>query len=121
MLKRAGHAQDPLGANGTSQGELTLECPACPHPGRNLPEGWDEAPPALRYIVTLSMVVDWSLTSFRSFLYTLFLAIDANFKLKGKDRGINDVELAPGWGCFVEESRYQEHIARYVDQPEVRL
>jgi len=56
-----------------------------------------------------------------SFLYILFLAIDANFKLKGKDRRIDDVELAPGWGCFVEESRYQEHLALYVDQPEVRV
>lgn len=54
-----------------------------------------------------------------SFLYTLFLAIDANFKLKGKDRGITDIELAPGWGCFVEETHYQEHLAHYVDQPEV--
>lgn len=53
------------------------------------------------------------------FLYTLFLAVDANFKLKGKDRGIHDPELAPGWASFVEEGRYQEHIRQYVDQPEV--
>jgi hypothetical protein len=53
------------------------------------------------------------------FLYTLFLAVDANFKLKGKDRGINDPELAPGWASFVEEGRYQEHIMQYVDQTEV--
>jgi hypothetical protein len=62
-----------------------------------------------------------SLTACISFLYTLFLAIDANFKLKGKDRGIDDIELAPGWGCFVEEKRYQEHLAQYVDQPEVSV
>jgi len=55
------------------------------------------------------------------FLYTLFLAADANFKLKGKDRSIHDPELAPGWASFVEEGRYQEHIAQYVDQPEVCL
>lgn len=53
------------------------------------------------------------------FLYTLFLAVDANFKLKGKDRGIDDLELAPGWASFVEEVRYQEHIVQYVDQAEV--
>ena len=40
----------------------------------------------------------------------LFLAMDTNFKLKGKDRGINDPELAPGWVSFVEESRFQEHL-----------
>jgi hypothetical protein len=56
---------------------------------------------------------------FCRFLYTLFLAADANFKLKGKDRGINDPELAPGWASFVEERRYQEHIMQYVDQTEV--
>ena len=53
------------------------------------------------------------------FLYTLFLAADANFKLKGKDRGIHDPELAPGWASFVEEGRYQKHIMQYTDQPEV--
>jgi hypothetical protein len=55
-----------------------------------------------------------------SFLYTQFLAVDANFKLKGKDRGINDPDLTPGWASFVEDSRYQEHIIKYVDQAEVR-
>jgi hypothetical protein len=55
------------------------------------------------------------------FLYTLYLAIDANFKLKGKDRGLDDVELAPGWGAFVEEAAYQAFIGPYVAQPEVSL
>lgn len=53
------------------------------------------------------------------FLYTQFLAVDANFKLKGKDRGINDPDLTPGWASFVEDGRYHNHIAQYVDQPEV--
>ncbi|KAI0245298.1 hypothetical protein BJV78DRAFT_1277455 [Lactifluus subvellereus] len=100
MLKRAGRGQDPAGAGATAQGELAVECPACPHPDWNLPEGWQSAGPLL-------------------FLYTLFLAADTNFKLKGKDRGINDLELAPGWASFVEEGRYQEHIRQYVDQPKI--
>jgi hypothetical protein len=54
-------------------------------------------------------------------MYTLFVAIDANFKLKLKNRGINDPELAPGWASFVEESSYQNHIRNYIEQPEVRL
>ncbi len=53
------------------------------------------------------------------FLFTLFLAIDANFKLKNKDRGIKDFELDPGYGCYVENSRYKSHLAQYVDQQEV--
>ena len=53
------------------------------------------------------------------FLYILYISVDANFKLKGKDWGLKDVELMPGWGPFVEESGYQAFIANYVDQPEV--
>jgi hypothetical protein len=52
-------------------------------------------------------------------LYTLFLAVDANFKLKGKERGIEDFELDPGWGSYVQNERYKAHVKEYVDQPEV--
>ena len=54
------------------------------------------------------------------FLYILYLAVDANFKLKGKDRKLQDIELMPGGGAFVEESAYQAHICNYIGQPEVR-
>ena len=54
------------------------------------------------------------------FLYILYLAVDANFKLKGKNWKLQDIELMPGGGAFVEESAYQAHICNYVDQPEVR-
>jgi len=33
MLKCAGCGQDPAGVGATAQGELAIECPACPHPG----------------------------------------------------------------------------------------
>lgn len=55
------------------------------------------------------------------FLYTFFLSFDANFKLKQKERGIRDIELSPGWGCYVETSRYQKHIALHVDEPDVSM
>lgn len=48
MLKRAGRGHDPAGVAATAPGELAVECPACPHPGRNLPDGWDQAPPEIR-------------------------------------------------------------------------
>jgi hypothetical protein len=47
MLKRTGRGQDPAGASATGQGELAVKCPACPHSGRNLPEGWELAGPQL--------------------------------------------------------------------------
>ena len=45
LLKRGGRAHDDSGVNGTKGGELALMCPSCPHPGINLPEGWQNAPP----------------------------------------------------------------------------
>jgi len=54
------------------------------------------------------------------FLYTLFIAVDANFKLKGKERHLNDVELMSGRGAYVPEAEYQAHIAKHSDQKEVR-
>lgn len=43
-LKRGGRGHDPSGATGTSNGELAVLCPSCPHPGINLPEDWASAP-----------------------------------------------------------------------------
>jgi hypothetical protein len=52
-------------------------------------------------------------------LYALFIAVDGNFKLKGKEQNLKDVELMPGWGAYVPQDKYQEHIANYVDESEV--
>jgi hypothetical protein len=43
MLKRAGRGHDPEGVAATKPGSLAVECPACPHDGRNLPEDWRSA------------------------------------------------------------------------------
>ncbi|KAG6846689.1 hypothetical protein H0H93_012418 [Arthromyces matolae] len=40
MLKRSGRGHDPNGVAATKPGECALPCPACPHPGRNLPPDW---------------------------------------------------------------------------------
>ncbi|KAH9911957.1 uncharacterized protein BXZ73DRAFT_56700, partial [Epithele typhae] len=47
-LKRAGRAHDPAGAAATQPGDLAVECPACPHPGINLPPGWETADDGVR-------------------------------------------------------------------------
>ena len=46
--------------------------------------------------------------------------MDANFKLKGKDRGFTDLEMTSGWSYFVNEHKYQEHLKDFVDESEVR-
>lgn len=48
MLKRAGRGHDPEGAKATRMGECAVECVACPHPGKNLPDGWESAPEGVK-------------------------------------------------------------------------
>lgn len=49
MLKRFGRGHDPGGVATTQPGSCAVQCPACPHPGVNLPEDWQNAPPERRY------------------------------------------------------------------------
>lgn len=51
MLKRAGRIHDPSGILNTQAGECALLCPACPHPDKNLPPGWDTVGEDKRYVV----------------------------------------------------------------------
>lgn len=45
--------------------------------------------------------------------------LDANFRLKLKDRGFDDVDLTSGWAYFVEDSKYRDFIKEIGDQQEV--
>ncbi|THU75829.1 hypothetical protein K435DRAFT_610130, partial [Dendrothele bispora CBS 962.96] len=45
MCKRAGRGHSIGGIIETILGELALECPACPHPEKNLPPNWKNGPP----------------------------------------------------------------------------
>jgi hypothetical protein len=49
----------------------------------------------------------------------LFLAIDANFRLKLKARDVRDPELAPGSLYFVDPVKFQQHLKSPVDEGEV--
>ena len=57
----------------------------------------------------------------RRWLYDLFLAIDANFRLKQKTRGIKDPELGSGLAYFVNNGRFEEHLKSHVDENEVSI
>jgi hypothetical protein len=69
MFKRAGRGHAADGIAGTKAGECALLCTACPQPGKNLLRdgSWKVVPCE------------------RRFLYALFLALDANFRMKRKD------------------------------------
>jgi hypothetical protein len=55
-----------------------------------------------------------------SWLYALILAIDANFRLKNKDRKVtNDPPLGDGWAHWVPHEPYHKYIQKYGHQEEV--
>ena len=116
MAKRAGRAHDSKGIVGTGLGELAVNCPACPQPGRNLPSGWDTVPESDRY-VSFRLGTSVRLTNC-SWLYRLILAMDANFRLKNRLRSNSkaDPGLGTGWAYFVPEEAYREHVLKYATQ-----
>ncbi|KAH9847790.1 hypothetical protein C2E23DRAFT_942536 [Lenzites betulinus] len=97
VLKRGGRGHSVAPASSTEPGECAVECPACPIPGKNLPPDWQDAPVS------------------RSWMYRLFLAMDANFRLKRKkvSNDINDPSLNNGCSYFVEESAYKSHLTTH--------
>ncbi|KAJ7578939.1 hypothetical protein C8J56DRAFT_796992 [Mycena floridula] len=102
--KRAGRGNDEdRGVSETRPGEIAVQCPACPRPGVNLPNGWENA------------------SSDQKFIYTLFIAVDACFRLKRKmvSSDKKDPGLAAGWAYFVEEPPYREFVKTLGDQTEM--
>ena len=45
-------------------------------------------------------------------MYAQFIALDANFRLKLKNRRINDPELGSGLFYFVENSAFNRHVEK---------
>jgi hypothetical protein len=54
--------------------------------------------------------------SYDRWVYTLFLAIDANRRLmrKGVSSETADPSLGPGWAYFVNQADYTSHLARFI-------
>ncbi|KAF8879935.1 hypothetical protein BD779DRAFT_1676149 [Infundibulicybe gibba] len=100
LMKRMGRGHDTDGINGTPEGSCAVLCPMCPHPGKNLPENWQSAPPE------------------RAWLYTLFVGIDANFRLKRLDvsSDTRDPGLNQGYSFVVEEKKFKTFLKEYGDR-----
>ncbi|KAJ7021079.1 hypothetical protein C8F04DRAFT_1274148 [Mycena alexandri] len=108
MLKRAGRGQEDSGIPGTGQGELALDCRACPQPEKNLPDGWED--------------IDWdAMDEDQRYKYFLILSQDANFKLI--NRNVSTEERDPvvddGTGYFCNRADYSAHIRKHVDEEEM--
>ncbi|KAJ6447694.1 hypothetical protein C8R45DRAFT_948402 [Mycena sanguinolenta] len=101
MLKRSARAHIPDGIHDIQGGACALLCPACPQPGKNLPLNgdWKSAPRE------------------RRFLYGLFLAIDANFRMKRKQVSSEEADpgLNNGAAFFSEVKAYIEHVREHWD------
>ncbi|KAJ7039429.1 hypothetical protein C8F04DRAFT_1255133 [Mycena alexandri] len=94
------------GVKSIKRGELALKCRACPQAGWNLPEGWERA------------------DVFSQFLYFLFLAQDANFRLSNRNVSSEaaDPIIGDGLGYFCQregDDGYKAHIAKHVKEGEV--
>ncbi|KAF8442225.1 hypothetical protein L210DRAFT_3397494 [Boletus edulis BED1] len=99
MLKRSGRGHHPSGVDMTQEGECAIHCPACPHPGINLPDDW------------------MNVCNDKRWLYALFVAIDANFHLKRRavSKDAVDPSLSNGWAYFVEELSYKQYLTKHSD------
>ncbi|KAF8055893.1 hypothetical protein FPV67DRAFT_1679300 [Lyophyllum atratum] len=97
LLKRSGRGNDPQGVKATREGECAVLCPACPQPGINLPPGWEGAP------------------AHQSWLYSLFIGIDANFRLKRLNVSsyAHDPGLNHGYAYFVEDTKFKAYLEEY--------
>lgn len=59
MLKRSGRGCDPSGIEATIMGECAVECPACPHPGKNLPANWKNADENMKYVNITTLIINY--------------------------------------------------------------
>ncbi|KAG2745090.1 hypothetical protein P692DRAFT_201841354 [Suillus brevipes Sb2] len=91
-LKHSGCEHGPASIHSLQDGVLAMLYPACPHPGKNLPDSWETASD------------QWK--------YGLFLAVDANFPLKHQmvSSDKKDPALSKGWGYFVDETDYKYYL-----------
>ncbi|KAF7971009.1 hypothetical protein HWV62_22275 [Athelia sp. TMB] len=102
MLARAGRGHDPAGIVATKPGEIAVHCRACPQPGINLPDGWED-----------DVENRW--------LYALIICMDACFRLQNRSRSSDakDPTLGPGWATFIDDAPYHEHLKNYIHKDEI--
>ncbi|KAG2125960.1 hypothetical protein DEU56DRAFT_872983 [Suillus clintonianus] len=95
QMKHCGQGHHLGGIKATEAGACAVLCPACPHPNKNLPVGWENSPPEFQ------------------FLYVMFIAIDANFRLVRRNVSSDAVDpgLNHGYTFFVEETGYKGFLA----------
>ncbi|KAK0449374.1 hypothetical protein EV421DRAFT_1900069 [Armillaria borealis] len=102
QCKWASRGHNPTGIEGTAQGGLALDCPACPLPSKNIP--------------LLGEIKDA-----KRWLYRHFFATDANFRTRNAivSTEEKDPSLSDRWAYFVRKGLYMEHIWKHVTEEEI--
>ncbi|TFK58945.1 hypothetical protein BDN72DRAFT_781409 [Pluteus cervinus] len=97
LMKRMGQGHKVGGINSATEGSCAVLCPACPQPGINLPPDYNDGP--------LS----------KTWIYSLFIAIDANFRLKRLDvsSDISDPDLNGGTAFVVNEKNFKAFLKEF--------
>ncbi|KAJ7678301.1 hypothetical protein DFH06DRAFT_975338, partial [Mycena polygramma] len=103
MLKRAGCGHLPGGVDDMKPGNAAVRCPCCPRPGVNLPRDW------------------WQASEEDKFIYTLFLALDACFRMKRAlvSSDLKDPGLGTGLAYMLENGPYRKFLLTVTDQKEM--
>lgn len=120
-MKRGGAGHTSLAVKDLDDGSLAVECPACPHPERNLPPEWENVDEDRAYVPPSVFTLRHPVTIHYRWLYSLFIAIDANFRLKMKSRGIQDPELGSGLAYFVNAAKLEAHLKDHATEDDVRI
>ena len=84
-----------------------------PYPGRQS-SPWLGECIARKSVLFFSLIYSADLNFYR-FLYQLYIAIDANFKLKAKNRGTEAVPLSDGYAYIVQDADYASHLSKNTD------
>ena len=71
---------------------------------------WEKEPGDRACVILFVARVRPSMTIHSRWLYSLFIAMDANFRLKQKTRRIKDPELGPGLAYFMNTKRFDAHL-----------
>ena len=116
MLKRSGFGSRPNDIVNMKTGDLAVECPACPHPSKNLREGWSTEENKYVSIQTNSLNSSNRIHHGR-WAHSQFKMLDGNFKQSHRAKDTDDdTDLADGCAYFVRNKEYKEFLETQAEE-----
>lgn len=97
---------------------MAVRCPACPQPGENLPENWEDDPDRCEYApaqyTSSHMPHRWK--------YMRSVVLDGNFSAQHRHmrNPEDDVPLADGHAFMVTDAPYKQHLKSAKEFQEVQ-